>query len=91
MLVDLDEDLVSYAVERGYVSHECDTTQSVSMTLEYAYNDWCLARVAAALGHDDDAALFDARSRSYANHWNPKTGFMQPRTAEVSCSSPGTE
>ena len=66
----------------GYVPQECDPTQSVSMTLEYAYNDWCLAMMAQALGKTDDYEYFLQRSANYIHHWNPETGFMQPRDGD---------
>jgi predicted alpha-1,2-mannosidase len=66
-------------VSLGWVPHECDGTQSASMTLEYAYDDWCVATFAAALGHGDDEALFRTRAQSYRNVFNPTYGFMQPR------------
>ncbi len=67
-------------IRLGYVPQECDPTQAVSMTLEYAYNDWCVARMAGALGRTEDRDAFLARSRNYTNHWNPSEGFMQPRS-----------
>jgi predicted alpha-1,2-mannosidase len=66
-------------VAQGWVSHECDTSQSASMTLEYAFDDWATARVAEALGLGDQAAAFDARSESWRNHWDPEQGFMRGR------------
>ena len=55
--------------------------QSVSVTLENAYDDWCLAQLARALGHDDDYAGFMRRAGGYRTLFNPRTGFMAPRTA----------
>jgi predicted alpha-1,2-mannosidase len=66
-------------IELGYVPAECDKYQSASMTLEHAYNDWCVARMADALGKVDDAAYFEARSQSWKNLWNPAHGFFQAR------------
>jgi len=66
-------------MDMGYVSHECDTSQSASMTLEYAYNDWTTARIAEALGLDVETASFDARAESWRNHWDPEQGFMRGR------------
>ncbi|RLD86623.1 MAG: glycoside hydrolase family 92 protein, partial [Bacteroidetes bacterium] len=54
---------------------------SVSKTLEFAYNDWCIAQMANQL---DDTAVekeFFTRSTYYRNVFNPATGFMQPRLA----------
>jgi predicted alpha-1,2-mannosidase len=66
-------------IDLGWVSHECDTSQSASMTLEYAYNDWTTARIADGLGLADEAAAFDARAESWRNHWDPEQGFMRGR------------
>ncbi len=64
-------------VRNGYVSHECDVTQSASMTLEYAYNDWTVALMADKLGRTEDKEIFMARSQNYRHHWNPDSGFME--------------
>ena len=66
-------------LELGYVPTECDPSQSVSMTLEHAYDDWAAARFAEAIGRPDDAARYDERATSWRNHWNPAEGFMQAR------------
>lgn len=74
--------------EHGYVNDECDKTQAASMTLEYAYEDWCVARVADALGKSEDAVFFDARASNWKNQWNPATGFMQSKRADGSWREP---
>jgi len=66
-------------IDLGYVPSECDPTQSVSMTLEHAYDDWATARFAEALGRTEDAARYDERAAFWRNHWNPDVGFMQAR------------
>lgn len=53
--------------------------QSVARTLEYCYADFAIARLAEALGHREDAALFGAHARYYRNLWNPQTQYFQPR------------
>ncbi len=72
----------------GYIPHECDPTQSVSMTLEYAQDDFCTARMAEALGKTEDAAYFDERAQNYRSHWNTEEGFMVPRNADGSWVTP---
>ena len=52
---------------------------SLSKTLEYAYDDYCIARMAEKMGRKDVADEFYKRSRNYRNVYNPQTGFMQPR------------
>lgn len=56
--------------------------QAVSVTLETAYDDWNIARLAQALGKKEDAALFSKRALNYRNVFNPATGFMAPRTSD---------
>ena len=75
-------------IELGYVPHECDTSQSVSMTLEYAYNDWCIARAAGHLGLDAEREAFEARAAYFANHWDDSTGFMRGRNRDGSWVEP---
>ena len=53
--------------------------ESVSQTLEFAYDDWCIARMAESLGRADIAAEYDARALRYRNVFDPSTGFMRGR------------
>lgn len=52
---------------------------SLSKTLEYAYDDHCIARMAEKMGRTDIAEEFYRRAQNYRNVYNPETGFMQPR------------
>lgn len=52
---------------------------SLSKTLEYAYDDYCIARMAEKLGEKQTADEFYKRSLNYKNVYNPQTSFMQPR------------
>jgi predicted alpha-1,2-mannosidase len=51
--------------------------KSVSRTLEYAYDDWCIAQIARELKHKDDYTYFSKRARAYALLYDPKTGLMR--------------
>jgi predicted alpha-1,2-mannosidase len=62
--------------------------QSVSKTLEYAYDDSCIARLAKALGQDDIAAKYFQRSENWTNVFDPSTGFMRGRNADGSWVTP---
>jgi predicted alpha-1,2-mannosidase len=75
-------------LENGYVSHDCDRSQSASMTLEYAYNDWATAQVADALGKSAEAQHYAQRALNYRNHWDPQTGFMRGRNLDGSWVEP---
>jgi hypothetical protein len=63
---------------RGYISME-DENESVSKTLEYAYNDYCIARMAGILGKKDDYAKYMRRARRFENLFDAETGFMRPK------------
>jgi predicted alpha-1,2-mannosidase len=52
---------------------------SVSKTLEYAYNDWCIAQMAKDLGNDSVEDEFTRRSEYYYNVFDQETGYMRPR------------
>ena len=56
--------------------------QSVSRTLEFAYEDACVARFAAALGQADTAKANAKRAQSWRKVFDPKTGFMRGKTAD---------
>jgi predicted alpha-1,2-mannosidase len=56
--------------------------KSVALTLEYSWSDYAISRLAEALGHTDDAALFRKHAQSYRQVWNPETQYFQPRDAE---------
>jgi predicted alpha-1,2-mannosidase len=62
--------------------------EQVSRTLEYAYDDFALARVAKALGHDDDAAALMKRSQNYRKVIDPETGFARGRHADGTWITP---
>lgn len=57
-----------------------DEHESVSKTLEYAYDDWCIAQYAKALGQKQDYEHYMQRAQYYKNILNSKTGFVQPRS-----------
>ncbi len=63
---------------QGYISSE-DQSESVSRTLEYAYDDWCIAQMAKAMGKDSLATVFTGRGHNWRNVFNPGTGFFQAR------------
>jgi predicted alpha-1,2-mannosidase len=64
--------------QNNYISID-DEHESVSKTVEYAYDDWCIAQMAKILGKKEDYQYFMKRSQSWKNLYNPNNGFMQPR------------
>ena len=68
----------------GYVPYDVQDTYnsdnwSLSRTLEYAFDDHCIAVMADRLGNKAIAATFSARAKYYRNVYNPASSFMQPR------------
>jgi predicted alpha-1,2-mannosidase len=64
--------------EKKYLDSE-DEPESVSRTLEYAYDDWCIAQMAMRINSANDYNYFLSRAQSWKNVFDPKTGFMRPR------------
>lgn len=67
----------------GYVPAYSDPKRweswSLSKTLEYAYDDYCVSRMAEKMGKTEIAKEFYARSQNYRNVFNPATSFFQPK------------
>jgi predicted alpha-1,2-mannosidase len=64
--------------EMGYIPSDLEN-ESVSKTLEYAYDDWCIAQMAKDLGREDDYKYFIERAKFYANVFDPSTSLMRPK------------
>lgn len=73
--------------ERGYVT-SAQGRQSVSRTLEYAYDDWCIAEMARMLGKKEDAELFAKRAENYRNLFDSSVGFMRGKKADGTWREP---
>ena len=70
-----NRNLISY-MEKGFVPSE---EGPVSNTLEYAYDDWCVAQMAKSLGKDDDYVYFMNRSQNYRNVFDKESGYIRPK------------
>ncbi|RYZ98908.1 MAG: glycoside hydrolase family 92 protein [Sphingobacteriaceae bacterium] len=68
-------------IKYGYVPKD-KLSQSASVTIEYAYDDWCIAQVAKKLGKTADYALFMKRALSYANLFDKNTGFIRGKNSD---------
>lgn len=71
-------------VEHYIKYHYCPADlmdKAVSKTLEYAWADFAIGKLAEALGKSDSAAMFFDHAQYYRNTWNPATGYFQPRNA----------
>ncbi len=71
----------------GYVPIDHDG-ESVSKTMEYAFDDWTIARMADAMGQKETAATFRKRAENWRNVFNRQTGFVQPKSADGSFREP---
>ncbi|MEP6674937.1 MAG: GH92 family glycosyl hydrolase [Ferruginibacter sp.] len=63
-------------------------SQSVSLTLEIAYDDWCVAQMAAHLGKKEDAEFFTKRSEYYKNLYDEKTKFFRAKNDKAEWINP---
>ena len=72
---------MKYYLGRGYIPEGVlpGKDRGASLTLEYAYNDWCLSQLSLALGKMEDYQNLKRRALNYENLWNPETGYMHPR------------
>ena len=86
------EELSQDYLNLGYIAFEYDSgareKKSSSFTLERAYNDWCVAQMAKALGKDEDYKLFMKRAMNYQNLYDAESGFMRPRHKNGSWKDP---
>ena len=74
---------LDYYMNLKYIPAE-KIRESVSVTLEDSYDDWCLAEMAKDLGKTDDYQLFSERAGYFANLYDSETGFFRPRKADGS-------
>ena len=69
----------------GYVPEDIDgTKKSVSRTLEYAWQDGAIADLATALGYEEDAEKYTAKSMFYKNTFNPENHYFMARNSDGS-------
>jgi predicted alpha-1,2-mannosidase len=78
---------LDYYTEYEYLPSDM-ANQSVSRTLEYAYDDWCVAQIAKILGKTDDYGMFMRRAAYFKNVIDPSTGFARPRNSKGSWLEP---
>jgi predicted alpha-1,2-mannosidase len=64
--------------DQGYIASNQEA-ESVSKTLEYAFDDWCIAQMAKSLGEETIYQEFLESSQAYKNLFDPETGFFRAR------------
>ncbi len=67
----------------GYVPED-KSSSSVSKTLEYAYDDWCIAQLAGVTEDFTAYDTFNERAKHYYNVFDPQSGYMRPRLSDGS-------
>jgi predicted alpha-1,2-mannosidase len=72
---------IGYYMDNGFIPAERNPV-SVSNTLEYAYDDWCIAQIALKLNRQDVYDEFFKRSQNWQHHLNPDSYMMQPKSAD---------
>jgi len=87
---------IDWYIDLGYIPLEIADRgkgfhrRSSGMTLEYAYQDWCLAQMAMQLGKENDVALFMKRSENWKNVFDSQIGWMRPRLLSGDWAEPFT-
>ena len=76
-----DERGLNHYKKYGYIPYSL-LDESVTITLEYAYDDWCVAQMAKALGKDEDYNFFLNRSKAYQHLFDNETGFMRGKSVD---------
>jgi predicted alpha-1,2-mannosidase len=76
-----DYDGLAFYRKSGWVSFD-EEDESLSKTLEYAYDDWAIAQMAKALGKTGDYDYFMKRSTNFKNVYNPELGWMCPKDSQ---------
>jgi predicted alpha-1,2-mannosidase len=73
-------DGLDHYIDFGYVAED-QSSSSVSKTLEYAYDDWCIAQLAIFAGEDSIAEIYLKRAQNFKNTYEPKSSYMRPKLA----------
>jgi predicted alpha-1,2-mannosidase len=74
-------------MELGYVPID-EEGEAASKTLEYAFDDWTIHRMAAAMGRDDVVYAFATRAANWKHAFDPETGFMRARKRDGTFRTP---
>ncbi|MBX2840861.1 MAG: GH92 family glycosyl hydrolase [Flammeovirgaceae bacterium] len=76
---------IKYYIEKGYVPYPLDKKrwgghqEGAGQTLEYSYQDWCLAQMAKSLGKTEDYELFMKRSENWKNLYDAESGWIRAK------------
>jgi len=73
---------VQYLKEYNYIPRDLAPTISVARTLEYAFDDWCIAQMALKMGKTDDYNYFSRRGKAFENLFDTSIGFMRGKDSK---------
>lgn len=76
-----------YYIRNGFIPSNIKK-ESISCLLEFSYDDWCIAQMAKALGHDDIYKTFINRSQNYINVFDGSTRFFRPKREDGNWETP---
>ncbi|WP_315062084.1 GH92 family glycosyl hydrolase [Capnocytophaga leadbetteri] len=79
---------VEYYNSLGYVPYDVKINENVARTLEYAYADYCIARMAEKMGKADIAKQYYEQSKRYKNVFDPETKWMRGKNKDGKFQSP---
>jgi predicted alpha-1,2-mannosidase len=85
---------LTYYINNGYVPYPMPDRNNgfhndgAGQTLEYAFQDWCLAQMARSLGKEEDYSMFMKRAENYKNIWDKGSGWMRPRNVDGEWKEP---
>ncbi|HHU26396.1 MAG TPA: glycoside hydrolase family 92 protein, partial [Bacteroidales bacterium] len=78
-----------YYNSMGYIPYNVGINENAARTLEYAYNDWCIYRLAKKLNRpDSEVDLYAQRSQNYRNLFDKETGLMRGRNEDGTFQTP---
>ncbi len=83
----LDFEGLDHLRRYGYIPADLEN-ESVSKTLEYCYDDWCIAQMAGILGKEEDFVNYSNRSLYYRNIFDSETGFMRGKLSDGTWKTP---
>jgi len=78
---------INYYKDLGFIPAD-KVSGSVSMVMEYSYNDWSVAHMAKLLNKDEDFQDYIYRSRFYKSMFDASTGFMRPKNSDKTWVTP---
>jgi len=73
---------IQYLKEYNYIPRDLAPTISVARTLEYAFDDWCIAQMALKMGKSEDYDYFTRRGKAFENLFDTSIGFMRGKDAK---------